>query len=528
MINLFETLKSASMALEKNDLHEANSIIFDIENEIKSTKSSRENEAVKKGIGGLLIDIGSEEKDKTKIIRGISYLEENIADSSSPTFLYNIANGYAALWDLSRRDCLINGKLDNSIFKAKNFFRKAIINSKIKRERNYDLHNQILVNLANLYDSVNRSVEAIPLYDEVINNNNKMAMALGNKGITLTRLAPLIYGYTHTFYLEAYRLLNAAIKEPVYETARNSFNYHREFLEKIIEQHHGMKPEKIRNSKPINNFHRFLRDFCYINGLFLSPTSLIGLRKRVIFGDPLYISRMQAPINDDSKFDRYITFLNQIKQDYILARYLLVQSQYESELIESIDQNVILYYPLDYSLNSSYIQMLTASFRLAVDVLDKIASFVYDYYHINSLPKTDVYFRSLFSKDYSSYTLRPELSNKKNPYLFALFDLSIDLHKKGDYDFINDRRNALTHRFLVIHDIVIDHANNPDIPRIILDDFINECIQTMQITRAAVMYLIMMVDYEENSKRNRDKAIPIIGTKVDSVFRWVPPNRGNN
>jgi hypothetical protein len=525
VIDIKEKLRLASIALDKNDISEVNRFINELENELIIIQDKDLASFIKANLGGLLIDLGSAEKNEPKIIRGISYAEEYSARSPSVLSFYNTANGFNSLWDLRKTNEFINGRLDNSLEKAKMYFRKAIEISK-ETSKNYqnDLYEQVLVNYANCFDSVSRSVEAVSQYDNVIKRNNKMGMALGNKGITLIRLAPLSFGFTHTFYLEAYRLLTEALKNPLPLLAKNSFNKNRILVEKIIRKHNGLKPERIQNLKPINEFHVFLREYCHKNDLYLTPTTLIGSKKSAIYGDPMYISKMVAPIADKTKFDRYITFLDQIKQDYILARYLLVQSQYKSEFVDSIDEGVVLYYPLDYSLYSSYIQMLKTSFRLAVDLLDKIASFISDYYQVNSISKTYVNFRNLFSCSQTPYELRSEFAIRKNPYIFALFDLSLDLRKNGDFKYIYERRNALTHRFLVIHDIVINQSTNDDIPREFLEDFIRECINTLQITRAAVMYLIMMVDYEENSSGERGQSLPITGTLVDGVFRWVPRN----
>ena len=48
--------------------------------------------------------------------------------------------------------------------------------------------------------------------------------------------------------------------------------------------------------------------------------------------------------------------------------------------------------------------------------------------------------------------------------------------------------------FCPTRDMILSR-NDSDIPRIYLSDLLNECIQTMQIARAAVIYLILMVDW---------------------------------
>jgi hypothetical protein len=165
--------------------------------------------------------------------------------------------------------------------------------------------------------------------------------------------------------------------------------------------------------------------------------------------------------------------------------------------------------------------MLKTAFRLAVDVLDKIAFFVRDYYSVKSISSQKVNLRNLFSLETTPLNLRSELAGKNNIFLFALFDLALDLRKNGYYEFVYERRNALTHRVLVVHDMILEESQE-DIPRVNMHDFLKECIQIMQITRAAVIYLILMVDLEEQRASGKGPHGTISGTPVDGVLRWIP------
>jgi hypothetical protein len=166
--------------------------------------------------------------------------------------------------------------------------------------------------------------------------------------------------------------------------------------------------------------------------------------------------------------------------------------------------------------------MIKTAYRLAVDVLDKIAYFVKDYYKVFTLSKRDTNFRNVFSTRKDPHKLREELKNVNNSFLFALFDLSIDLRSGGYYNFVYEKRNILTHRFLVVHDMIISDTDTEDISRVYLGDFIDECILTMQIARSALMYLILMVDVEEGNSNESRYFAPVINTPVEGVFRWTP------
>ena len=525
-MNIMDQIHAASQALSANDLGEAARLISEAESVLSTITDANYALSVRANLGGVMIDLGSWTKDEDLLTRGTQYAMEILAavpqDKLTVAHFYNAANGYSAQWDMRKANALDEGVIDQSHLEAKKFFRKALdIADSQPFDVEADLRHQLLVNYANCLDSVSRSVEAIPFYNRVIRSAPHMGQALGNKGITLHHLAPLAWGHTHLFLLEAHRLIGDALRCPLDEQALRVFRTHYQVIGNIIEAH-GIVPEQFTSSEPISPFHEFLRQFCARHELFLTPTTLVGNEQTAIYGDPMFISRMVAPLADDSKFDRYVTFLNQIKQDYVMARYLLIQSQYRSDVVDAIDHDVDLYYPLDYSLHSTYIQMLRTALKLAIDVLDKIAYFIRDYCNVTSVTERQVDFQRIWADQNSPTHLRPELATRKNPYLVALFDLALDLKKDGYYSYINEHRNAMTHRFMVVHDMMVAETN-ADIPRILLRSLLKECILAMRLARAAVMYLILFVEMEEEKLTNPDSIYgPILGTPVDGVLRWTP------
>jgi hypothetical protein len=328
--------------------------------------------------------------------------------------------------------------------------------------------------------------------------------------------------YQHLFLLESQRLLEQAVQLPLHAQMAEGFRAALARVCKIIESHKDFRAEQIDERRARSPFQSFLQDFCAKHHLFLTPVTLLGRAAQYVYGDPMFISRMTAPLEDTNKFPRNVTFLNQIKQDYVLARYFLVQSQYRSSVIDGVDDGVTLYYPLDYSLDGAYVQLLKTSLRLALDLLDKIGYFIRDYCAIRSLSPDHVTFRNVFSASSDCNVLRPELQRvRNNPYIYALFDLAHDLRRDGYYSPIYEKRNALTHRFLVVHDMIVSDEN-PDIPRVHLNDFREECILAMQIARTAVMSLILFVDSAE-SGQSSDRALPLPpALPVDGISLWKP------
>jgi hypothetical protein len=521
-MDFLQRIMAIYKALDKNDLNEAERIVSDAETELSSLHGGALFSAMA-SLGGGMIDLGSDKGDGPLIVRGMEYTSKalskaRVADAQAP-LLYNLANGSLALWDIRAKECMAKGSLDCTYIEAKKYFRQAI---DLVQSHDLPIDPQLFVNYGNCLDSVSRRIDAVAWYDKAIKIDDRMPLALGNKAMTLYRLARLARGHTHSFLLEAKRLLEQALSQPLEPHSADVFQRYYDAVSAFFRGHGEMEAEKVHSTKSISEFHTFLRNFCLHHELYLTPSTLVGKDNCTVYGDPMFISGLVASIDDDEKFDRYITFLNQIKQDYVLARYFLVQSQYQSNVVEAIDRDVELYYPLDYSIYSSYIEMLKLSARLAVDVLDKVAYFAWDYCKVGEPEEDAVNFRNLWSTRSNPLTLRPQLASIGNNYLFALLDLSLELRKEGHLEAMYNRRNSLTHKFLVVHDMILPSDSNADIPRIEYDDFLEECIETVQLARAAVMYLIMFVDSQEAQAADGAPTLPIEGTPVDDLFRWVP------
>ena len=298
-----------------------------------------------------------------------------------------MANGYSALRKMKQEEAYNLGKIPNYYQNEKEAYRQALdlISCRELDENEKGILPDLFTSYGNMLDSLGRPVEALDYYNEALRINNQSLEALLNKAITLKQLSFRASGYTHLFILEAKRLFKLACGLSPHPQLQKVIIKHLDEINEFIDGHDdGFAAEKYEVPDPISEFHSFLRDFCVEHELYLTPSTLIGKKEHLFIGDPLFITQMKADISDYQKFDRYISFFIQIKQDYIFARYLLVQSQYKTKYAEVIDQDVDYYYPLDYSIYSSYEEMLKISYRLAVDTLDKIAFFVKDYCGISS------------------------------------------------------------------------------------------------------------------------------------------------
>jgi len=526
-----EKLELADHVFQEDNLPFIKDLIYELEREFSMIDMNIAlNQKRSFNFGSILIDYGSRVEEKGTITKGIERIQNFgrffLEANNSVTYFYNLANGYSALRKLSIPEGYENGYLPNEFLNEIKTYRIAIdLASKNKLEQyEKDILPQLFTNYGNSLDDLGRPIEALEYINKAIVLNPNNAITLANKAMILTNLVFFAQENKHLFVLEAKRFINLALKNSPTKELEEYLIPQMEKVQEFIDKH----PEKLsleKCNKPTaeSDFQKFLGEFCFRNGLYLTPSTIIGERDYQIFGDPLFISTMRSNVNDNSKFDRYVTFFNQIKQDYIFARYLLVQSQYRSNLADVIDQDVVYYYPSDYSITSSYGEMVKISYRLTVDTLDKIACFIWDYCKVISINISDVNFRNIFSSRERPNEFRSDLMQYKNKYLFGLMSLALDLKQGGYYSSIYDRRNALTHRFISLHSESIGlNDGRPGTPKIIFNDFINETIQTLQLLKSAIIYLLLFIDIEERKTDFKGLVFPISPIKSEGFLRWTP------
>ncbi len=519
-------IDQASAALDRNDTEAAQRIIKGLEDEVARLPDSNYATSVRANLGGLLIDLGQWTNDLGMVGRGTAHASSALGalppDLLTIAHYYNAANGHLAIWQSEARRMRAAGRMSPSLKQALRLFRNGrALHGHGSQGTDRLQMSQLLVNYGNCLDEAGRSVEGVALYDRALVANPGMGQALGNKAMTLHYLAPLARGHEHAFLRVAEELYRKALESPLEERPRQRFEKGQAGLRTLLQGHPGAPRKPPEQSPALSEFVAFHNEFCIQRQLFLTPAILLGADAPSP-GDPMFVSAMWAPIKDDTKFDRVTTQLNQIKGEYVLARLLLVQANWKSKDIDSIDEAVALYYPLDYSVHGTYVHLAKGAVKLATDVLDKVSVFVRSYFELNDPAVDKTTFRNIWSVANTPDDLREGLKGHDNPFLYALFSLASDLKPEGDYGYIYDLRNALTHRFLVVQDTAPPDGGTKELPRIGIKRLMDEAVFAVQLSRCAVMYLIMMVDAQERMENKNTRAGIIPGVPVDTGFRWRP------
>lgn len=401
-------------------------------------------------VSGLLIDIGVGLGNEEIVKEGVELLQKDFVtivqrDEYAPTAYYNLANGYYALFQFKMmRDPYVAYFKEVELDQARAYYRKTL---------EYDLRDpmltsQIWVNLGNCFDTLGRVIDALECYEESLKWKPDHGMALGNKGIALCYYAVVAGEHQGTFLVEAYSLLTQALKLGVPPETVSTFS---KYLEDIREQFPDKQildnPPKYLGYtiKARSKFERFLQEFCLTNKLYLNICNFCQ-RCDAAIGDTAVIKKMIVPINKDS-YLRLSAYLNQIKQDYVTARFLLILSRFKGLNLSFVDKRVKIINTLDYSMHNIYIQLVKTSFKIFYDILDKIAFFINDYLELG-IPEKNINFRWVWYT--RKKVIRKKIEDTKNLSLNALFDIHRNF-ENGPYEKLKNTRHALTHRFVNIH-----------------------------------------------------------------------------
>jgi len=396
------------------------------------------------------------------------------------------------------------------------------------QESGFDkLHNinkaQIFTNLANLLNHLRRFPESIEYYDKALAILPSFGMAIGNKARALFDYSRALYDKGHQVILlsQAIELLEVALQHPKLLEPDAERNF-REFLSEL-------KPFIKNPEKCLQTLHRAdsigdspeeiaYRKWCLENRLFLNPLNDLGAHA-ITAHDPFSLPTITTGKNARPWF---WGFFNQLKQEYVSARYMLYEG-ISAEHAHFSDKDTHLVDTLDYASLSLNQEQVKIGFRMAYSILDKVAFFMNEYYAVG-LKHYKISFRNIWYQDVkqkdgkNARKIRQSFIGSKNLSLRGLFWLSRDLFEQDskfvtvlepDAQKINSIRNALEHKYLKIigHDGAVstdDELMSPYDDNLAMKvsrrDFALKSLKLLKLVRASLIYLSCAVNHEERYK----------------------------
>jgi tetratricopeptide (TPR) repeat protein len=364
---------------------------------------------------GQLIDISFDLKRKEGLEKAIEFtnelIESDLYDGDKAILYYFMANAWSDKKILNRSKGELWEWNQEEIEKEILYLRKAIDTkgfNKIDTIRKC----QIFTNLGNIFSQIGRFIEAIEYWNKVFDIDPLFSMAIGNKGHGLVHYALSLYDSDHKKYFlkYAYNLLKKSLDlNYLYPGAKISFQKKLEWVGSVLPKNFLNKDFKFKEYSLGNKKEeKRYRGWCLENNLFLNPLNDLG-GFSIAAHDIFNLPNITIGIEKDPY---YIGFFNQMKQEYVSARYLYYEGVNVGKPHFS-DKDVYLYNTLDYPIYSLGIEKVKVSFRIAYSLFDKIGYFIKGYFNIKV--KRKIYFRTLWYKDEKGQNeLKEEFKKKEN------------------------------------------------------------------------------------------------------------------
>lgn len=450
-------------------------------------------------------------------------------DQEKMLFHYNLANGWSYYQKLTQ-------VLNSESFNAFDCFEldKQIINLRLALiySRNViDDQNrcQILTNLGILFSHIGRFSEAQSYWQDTIITIPNFPMAIGNIGFGLVHYSKVLYdkGHQIIFLKIAYNYLTQSIKLDIYKEARLSFQKMRDSIETKISKEQLLKLPNLKNFK-IGKSKKEIeyRLWCLSNRLFINPLNDICI-DAIAATDCLFLPTMILKLNQPPV---YQSIFNQIKQEYVSARYLLFEG-INQKGVHFSDRANLQMDTLDYSSYSLSIEKIKIAFRICYSIFDKIGYLLNDYLNLNFDPDK-VSFRKIWYKSGTNKTksLNSKISKNPNWAFRGLYWLSKDLYEKDFIDLIEPDgqdlayiRNFIEHKtFKTVEFGSLGLAGNNLSYSISRIEFERKTLKLFKLVRAAMIYVSLGINLEEKRKKeiNLNPIIQIDFHNLEDSFKY--------
>jgi len=475
-----------------------------------------------------------------------SFLKQNLPDYERSIGHYFLANAYSCKKSL-------NIKVQDVIPKWENIdIEKEILNYRLsvkylqlvtnvdksinKKTKDEIFHLnirqcQVFTNLGNLLDNVGRFIEAIECRNNALSINPDFGMALANKGMSYMWYARYLYdsGHRAIFLHTAYHLLESSLKCQLEYGADSSIQ--KSIL--YIQQH--VSKEYLNEKIDLSSFsigdsdeEIQYRKWCLQNCLFLNPLNDLGPYP-VAAGDILHIPCIITKFQEGPNCQ---ILYNLLKQEFVTARYSYYKG-ISGKKVHFSDKDVFLYDTEDNPVYSKNSEEIKNSFRICYSILDKIAFFL-NYYFKLGINENNVYFKKIWyikqkknkntprNSSERTLILNPYFTQKNNLPLLGLYWISKDLFENdiGFTDALEPDakewhkiRNQLEHKFLKLE---LSEGNKYDFSNYLLGevdknltysieihDFERKSLKLLKTVRAALIYLVLAMQYEEFERRKK-------------------------
>jgi tetratricopeptide (TPR) repeat protein len=449
---------------------------------------------------GLLIDAGIEGQNQPAVQEGVAIFQRLLANAPDRgDTQYCLANGLTALADFVP-------------FAGPEWYLKtADMRREARRLYQYagaqaptsDIKAQALTNLGNALLKAYRFVEAYDYYVKALESDPTNGVAATGAVRVLLWFAQEGIGDRDVLLGVAARHLRNAHANPQRIRELAGLQAYEALSELLGAQITGGEPPDLSTA---SDYQRFVAKY----RLTLAPT-IEGLDLTMSRWDSLRVESISEPVDTEHGIPPLFAMFNVLKAEYLTARFL-AYSALNSKIPESGNYSDTL----DYACYGIRTSLLTLSQRSCIDILDKIAVATSEYLDLPGPSKSITFLKRWFieQKEKKQPQWQPQVEEEiahGNTALIALSEVSGDIATGGFLQTKRTMRHSSTHRFTVLHDLGgapsrachhIDHYE--------MEAFIDQLIETLQLTRAILFYFVEMIMLrEEQLSRDGTLRLPL-------------------
>ena len=377
----------------------------------------------------------------------------------------------------------------------------------------------LYTNYANALNQTGRMVAAIEQYNLVLSVNPSFGMAFGSLGKAYQFYGRLVSDPGHQLHLHhyAYACLSKAVNSDdpnMYDAAKAGFKgymeqYAPEYIEKILSA-----PLDIRQFEYSDKNELVYREWVLKNGLFLNPLNDLPYIEFAYATDSLQLPPITTSIDVDKPI--FHEMFNQLKQEYIFARFQYYSALKEPDIPHFADKDTHILNLLDYQQYSIRVEQIKSSFRTLYSLFDKVAFFINEYFGLG-IRKKDVSFSSIWlseKRGKDAYKYANSLNVGNNYAIDSLHWIRKDFYRKfhkspyPQAKRVSDIRHALEHRYTKVYwDLVIDATTDIEDELAITvseEELKKETLRLLKLVREVIICLSLSVGIEEH-KKNKDE-----------------------
>jgi tetratricopeptide (TPR) repeat protein len=372
-----------------------------------------------------------------------------------------------------------------------------------------------LTNLGSRLQVAGRIIEALECWRRVLE-------ILPNFGMALCNLARILLAYADAiehkeeqilFWLVAHKNAAAALAPTaLYTDVRDRANCGnaakcKAGIESVLDvkEISALDPLTWQDTSA-SEIERDYRHWCLVNCLYLNPLNDLG-PYTVGTTDSQGLAGHVVPVDSPHKF---ASFFDQIKQEYVSARWLLYEGL-NAKVFHFSDRNVLLQATEPLPALSLAIEKVKTAYRTSYSIFDKIAFFTNAFMELG-IPEKQITFRTLWRTD-EKKPIRKEFDLTGNWGFCALYWLAKDFFEKANDEVaepqargLSDIRNHIEHKYLRVTPYESPTEPPDDLALMVSRQQVQaKAVHLLKLARSALIYLSIGVGLEER-RREPDRA----------------------